>query len=231
MGQPARSQSFNLMNAGGVLSCNSTYRLPIPGTTCATSAHVTTGSTIGVVGDARNEMMHEWIRQLGSTNAAQRNEAMGNLRKAGSHAVPLLVDTINKEDGRIRSKAIFLISQIGGTNACDALFNVYQSNQMLPNYDKAMIVTILDELCGARYVGFFVKELERQGDQDVQFALAIALAQRGEKSGVKHLLYRLENLDERRRNVAAWQLKKLFNQDFGNDVVRWREWLQQNNKM
>jgi HEAT repeat protein len=180
---------------------------------------------------AHDDLLEAWIVDLDSTNALKRSSAATNLRAAGRRAVPLLIRAASRDEGRRRSKAIFLLGQIGDTNACAALQQLYKSRVSLAGRDRAMLVTVLDELKGASLVSFFAGELEQERDPDVQFALAMALAQRGERSGVRHLLSRLEMPDGRRRKVAAWCLQRLFHEDLGDDPKRWEEWLKQHNKI
>ncbi len=206
-----------------------TYRISGRTNTLAVSSQVT--NVNDVQSEVEQARLLNWIVELNSTNAITRSNAASSIRDAGVIAVPELLRAARLGSGWARSKAILLLGQIGGTNVCSELQQLYLSSVDLPHVDRVMILLALDDLNGARYIDFFAKELELQEDLDIRLALAIALAKRGHKSGVNELLNRLDIPDEKRQETASWYLKKLFMKDFGRDSQKWREWLRQNGKI
>lgn len=172
------------------------------------------------------------IAVLDSSDRVERSNAASTLRQFGIESIPQLMHTAQTDTGRKRSKAIFILGQIGAPSICPQFEDLLKRDDPpLPVIDRAIIVDILGEIGGETYRTLFISMLHSETAPDVKYALANRLSALGDESGTiyltQHWVRVLETQTDRRQKLAAMALKKLHGVDFGIDVVRWRKWLKE----
>ncbi len=176
--------------------------------------------------------IHQAIAVLDSSDRVESSNAASTLHQFGIESIPQLMRTAQTDTGRKRSKAIFILGQIGDPKICPQFEDLLKRDDPpLPAIDRAIIIDILGEIGGKTYRTLFISMLHSETAPDVKYALANRLSALGDESGTiyltQHWLSDLETQTDHRQQLAAIALKKLYGVDFGIDVVRWRKWLKE----
>lgn len=143
---------------------------------------------------------------------------------AGDLILPLLQD----KSGYVRGRATVLLGRLRDKRAVDRLVTFLDD----PDYGTQLdAVRSLGEIGDSRAVAPLLTVLNRPNFSGV---VAEALAKIGDRQAVGPLIGYLEHAKRedqmQMRNWVVTSLEKLSGQQYGNDIVRWRQWYEAEGK-
>jgi len=160
-----------------------------------------------------------------TTNIGIDWRAARALGKIGMPALERVTELLSHESATVRERAVEALGEMGKP-ALEYVIAALKKDKNAPVRKKAIYA--LMKIDSDRAVEPLIVALKDE-DADVRKSAAVAFRDDfHDTRAIEPLIAALDNENKDVREVAAYALKKITEEDFGQDRAKWREWWQKN---